>query len=204
MPAVASEFGPACAAVVRNIRAGDQTAIEDLYAILSKLVGASLLRVVGVQCFEDSLHEIVVIVLQTIQGGGLRDSERLPAFMRTVARRQMVAHIRGAISRRRMFEVDLEITAVAGESPEARAAHRERIEQLRAVLRRLSLRDQEIIERFYFREQDADQICREMRITGTQFRLYKSRALARCSLLARSGRRIPPRARISSRRCEIC
>lgn len=173
---------------MRGVRAGDRAAIEDLYTVLSKLVGASLLRVVGIQYFEDSLHEIVVIVLESIQRGGLRDSERLPAFMRTIARRQMVAHIRGAIGRRQLSQVDPEVTAVAGESPEARAAHRERIGQLRTVLLRLSRRDQEIIERFYFREQDADQICREMRITSTQFRLYKSRALAKCSALARSGR----------------
>jgi RNA polymerase sigma factor (sigma-70 family) len=191
MSSTGTQLGSDCAAVAESVRSGDPAAVEDLYAILSKLVGASLLRAVGPQCFEDSLHEIVVIVLETIQTGGLRDSERLLAFMRTVARRQMVAHIRGAIDRRRRFVEDVESTATPGRSPEASAAYRERIEDLRAVLRRLSLRDQEIIERFYFREQDRGQICGEMQLTGTQFRLYKSRALAKCSRLAQFARARP-------------
>ncbi len=188
MSGTATDFVSSWAAVVESVRAGDQSGVEDLYAILSRLVGANLLRVIGPQGFEDTLHEIVVIVLETIQTGGLRDSERLLGFMRTVARRQMVAHIRGAISRRRQTVADPESMAMCSQSPEARAAHRERIEHVWAVLRRLSVRDQEIIERFYFREQDAGQICGEMHLTDTQFRLYKSRALAKCSRLARCGR----------------
>jgi DNA-directed RNA polymerase specialized sigma subunit len=47
-------------------------------------------------------------------------------------------------------------------------------------LRRLKKRDREILERFYLREQNAQQICAEMRLTETQFRLFKSRAIARC------------------------
>jgi DNA-directed RNA polymerase specialized sigma24 family protein len=48
------------------------------------------------------------------------------------------------------------------------------------VLRRLGARDREILEKFYFEQQAPDQICDEMKLTPTQFRLYKSRAIARC------------------------
>jgi RNA polymerase sigma-70 factor, ECF subfamily len=40
-------------------------------------------------------------------------------------------------------------------------------------------RCREILERFYLREQRREQICREMSLTETQFRLLKSRAKAR-------------------------
>lgn len=176
------------AGVVERIRSGDQTGVEDLYSSLSKLISGNLLRVIGPQSFEDSLHEVVVIVLEAIQSGDLRDPVRVMGFMRTVARRQMVAHIREAISQRQRFAGDTDSAAMTGESPEGRAAYREQIADLRAVLQRLSQRDQEIIERFYFHEQCRDQICLEMHLSETQFRLYKSRALAKCSRLARSGR----------------
>jgi RNA polymerase sigma-70 factor (ECF subfamily) len=176
-------------AVVARVKSGDPTGVEDLYAALTKLAGANLLRVVGPQCCQDSLHEIIVIVLEAIQNSELREPERLLGFMRTVARRHMVAHIRGAIHQRERFVMDSDKLAVSSASPEALAAYRERIGGVKTALQQLSSRDQEIIDRFYFREQDREQICAEMRLSDTQFRLYKSRALAKCSRLARGRRR---------------
>ena len=46
----------------------------------------------------------------------------------------------------------------------------------RALLRRLDTLDQELLERFYLREEPAEQIQREMRLTETSYRLRKSRA----------------------------
>jgi DNA-directed RNA polymerase specialized sigma24 family protein len=56
------------------------------------------------------------------------------------------------------------------------------------MLARLKVRDREILERFYYGEQAAEQICSEMHLTPTQFRLYKSRAIARCGDIARRAR----------------
>jgi DNA-directed RNA polymerase specialized sigma24 family protein len=53
------------------------------------------------------------------------------------------------------------------------------------VLRGLSARDREVLTRFYLHEQSQEQICREMNLTGTQFRLMKSRAKARFGELGR-------------------
>jgi DNA-directed RNA polymerase specialized sigma subunit len=47
------------------------------------------------------------------------------------------------------------------------------------VLREMSDRDRNILTRFYLQEQSQDQICAEMNLTETQFRLLKSRAKAR-------------------------
>jgi DNA-directed RNA polymerase specialized sigma subunit len=47
------------------------------------------------------------------------------------------------------------------------------------VLAELSERDREILTRFYVDEQGQEQICSEMALTETQFRLLKSRAKAR-------------------------
>jgi putative toxin-antitoxin system antitoxin component (TIGR02293 family) len=48
-----------------------------------------------------------------------------------------------------------------------------------AALTRLEGQEQEVLMRFYLFEQSQDQICSEMGLTETQFRLLKSRAKAR-------------------------
>jgi RNA polymerase sigma-70 factor, ECF subfamily len=47
------------------------------------------------------------------------------------------------------------------------------------VLDRMTERDREILTRFYLYEQSQEQICEEMELSETQFRLLKSRAKAR-------------------------
>jgi RNA polymerase sigma-70 factor (ECF subfamily) len=54
-----------------------------------------------------------------------------------------------------------------------------------SVLRELSERDREILVRFYLKEEPQEQICREMSLTETQFRLLKSRAKAKFGEIGR-------------------
>src|ERR1043166_10247788 len=72
--------------VVGKIRSGDDAGVEDLYAALSDGVCASLFRNVDAQSIEDGLHEILIVVLEAIRGGELRDPRRLLGFVRTVTR----------------------------------------------------------------------------------------------------------------------
>jgi DNA-directed RNA polymerase specialized sigma subunit len=51
---------------------------------------------------------------------------------------------------------------------------------VKKVLEKLCERDRDILIRFYYKEQDSEHICREMHLTATQFRLFKSRALVKC------------------------
>jgi DNA-directed RNA polymerase specialized sigma24 family protein len=138
------------------------------------------------QSAQDRLHEILVIALAAIRRGELHEPVRLMGFVRTLARRQVAAHIRQAIfSRRRLVTLrETRLKAPLDESPEARTCRIEKLATLRDVLARLVARDREILQRFYLDEQCAARICDDMRLTPTQFRLYKSRALARCFDLA--------------------
>jgi RNA polymerase sigma-70 factor, ECF subfamily len=171
--------------LVRQIAAGDASGVEQLYRELRRLIRGKFLanfsRISDGYSFEDSLHETLLIVLEAIRTGQLRDPERLPGFVRTVARRQAVAKIRTITAGRKRMWVPVEIRSPL--TPEARLSGMERSASLRDALDRLSLRDREILERFYLKEQPAGQICAEMQLTGTQFRLYKSRAIAKCSHL---------------------
>jgi DNA-directed RNA polymerase specialized sigma24 family protein len=50
---------------------------------------------------------------------------------------------------------------------------------MKSALSALSKRDRDILIRFYLKEQPQEQICREMSLSETQFRLLKSRAKAK-------------------------
>jgi RNA polymerase sigma factor (sigma-70 family) len=127
-------------------------------------------------------------------------------FVRTVVRRQVAAHIEKAVSTRRGHtELDSSMRVPdPHDNPEEHAVFRQRVELIRKVLHELSDKDREILTRFYLREQSQDQICREMKLTETQFRLLKSRAKARFGelgkkkLTGRSSQGISMRTSVSS------
>jgi DNA-directed RNA polymerase specialized sigma subunit len=53
------------------------------------------------------------------------------------------------------------------------------------ILKSISQRDRDVLTRFYLMEQSQEQICMDMNLTDTQFRLLKSRAKARFAELGK-------------------
>jgi RNA polymerase sigma factor (sigma-70 family) len=173
--------------------------MEDLYGALSEGARPRLLRFVDPQSVDDRLHEIWLIVLEAIRSGELREPGRLMGFVQTVTRRRVAAHIRSAVLRRRRLVEAAAFDPVSRESsPEALLSAREQVEAIGKVLRSLRALDREILVRFYLKEESPPRICQELRISATQFRLHKSRALARCLELA-NRRRVTPPGRSRSR-----
>lgn len=167
--------------LVRKIRAGDPQGMEELYALFSRGVRFYLCRQLGPQELDDKVHDTFLIVVQAIRKGELREPERLMGFVRTVVRRQVVAHIDSAVQSRKeraSFEYVLGITD-GRTNPEQDAIAHQREEIMERVLRSISRRDREILTRFYLLGQSQEQICAEMKLTETQFRLLKSRAKSR-------------------------
>ena len=183
--------------LVARIRAGDQRAMEELYALFSKGIRFYLCRQLGPQELDDKVHDTFLIVVQAIRNGELREPERLMGFVRTVVRRQVVAHIDSAIQSRREqtgLQSGLGISD-ARSNPEEDAIAQQRLEIMEKVLRSVSRRDREILTRFYLLGQSQEQICEEMNLSETQFRLLKSRAKARFGQLGKRKLRrrpIPP------------
>jgi len=66
--------------------------------------------------------------------------------------------------------------------PERRLFERDRRTSALLAIRSLPPSDQELLLRFYFKEQTPEQIQLEMQLTATQFRLRKSRAISRARL----------------------
>ena len=164
-------------ALVERIQSGAPEGMEELYRVFSRGVRFYLCRQLGPQDLDDKVHDTFVIVLQAIQRGELREPERLMGFVRTVVRRQVAAFIDQAVQARRE-RLDVEVPD-GRENPEQHAMERQRTELMKRVLEGVSQRDREILTRFYLLEQSQEQICAEMRLSETQFRLLKSRAKAR-------------------------
>jgi RNA polymerase sigma-70 factor (ECF subfamily) len=155
--------------------------MEDLYQLFSKGIRFYLCRQLGPQELDDKVHDTFLVVVQAIRRGELRDPQRLMGFVRTIVRRQVAAHIDRVVHIRRE-QIDMDSTVRIADphgNPEEAAIFRQRAELIKRVLDELSVRDREILTRFYLREQNQDQICTEMDLTETQFRLLKSRAKAR-------------------------
>ena len=185
---VSSGFHPSnWAALVARIQAGDPLAMEELYGIFSKGIRYFLCRQLGPQELDDKVHDTFLIVVQAIRRGELREPERLMGFVRTIVRRQVASYIDEMVQNRREG-TPLEIDAVVADSrrnPEQDIAFREKIELMKSILRGLGERDREILTRFYLYEQSQEQICEDLDLTETQFRLLKSRAKARFGAIGR-------------------
>lgn len=167
--------------LVERIRLEKTDGMEELYQLFSRGIRFYLCRQLGPQELDDKVHDTFVVVVQAIRRGELREPERLMGFVRTIVRRQVAAHIDKEVHNRREqaeFDSTVRVPDPRG-NPEEAAIFRQRIGLIRQVLGELSERDREILTRFYIDEQSQDQICSEMGLTETQFRLLKSRAKAR-------------------------
>lgn len=185
-----NKTGPATvdwADLVAQIQAGSDAGMEQLYKLFSRGIRYYLCRQLGPQELEDKVHDTFLIVVNAIKRGDLREPERLMGFVRTVVRRQVAAYIETAVHTRRE-QTDLETGITVADrkhNPEQEAIIREKAELMKSALADLGQRDRDILVRFYLKEQSQEQICREMDLTETQFRLLKSRAKAKFGEIGR-------------------
>ena len=182
------------ASMVARIQADDPSGMEELYAVFTTGIRFYLCRQLGPQDLDDKVHDAFLTITQSIRRGDLREPERLMGYVRTVVRRQVAGHIGAAVESRRTL-VDPDHGAVLRDrkpDPERKAIQDQNNDLAMRVLNTLPLRDREVLIRFYLKEQTPEQICREMELTATQFRLTKSRAKARFTELgqARFSRRV--------------
>jgi RNA polymerase sigma factor (sigma-70 family) len=178
---------PCWSRLVERIRDGDSSAMEELYIVFSKGIRFFLYRQLGPQDLDDKVHDVFLMVTQSIRRGELREPDRLMGYVRTVVRRQVAAYIDEAVrARRNVTDVDGSmILSDRRADPERGAIEKQNEELALRVLHSIGKRDREVLTRFYLKEQSATQICRELNLTETQFRLIKSRAKARFGELGR-------------------
>jgi RNA polymerase sigma factor (sigma-70 family) len=174
-------------ALIERIQANEAEGMEDLYRVFCNGIRFYLYRQLGRQDLEDTLHDSFLTVTQAIRRGDLREPERLMGFVWTVVRRQLAGKIEQTVNQRNQrTEVDGAVRVFdRNPDPERTAIGKEHQMIAYRLLNEVSGRDREILVRFYLQEQTQSEICREMQLTDTQFRLLKSRAKARFGALGR-------------------
>lgn len=173
--------------LIQKIQADDASGMEALYNVFSRGVRFFLWRQLGRQDLEDTMHDTFLVVTQAIRRGEVREPDKLMGFVWTVVRRQLATQIdRTVNARSHHADIDVDFRmADRGSDPEWKAIVQQRQNMAHTLLQQVSGRDREVLIRFYLQEQPPDQICRDMQLTETQFRLLKSRAKARLSALGR-------------------
>jgi RNA polymerase sigma-70 factor, ECF subfamily len=183
------ETGPdrSWSGLVERIRCGDPSGMEDLYRVFSKGIRFHLYRQFGPQDLDDKVHDVFLVITQSIRRGDVREPERLMGYVRTVVRRQVAAHIQGVMEQRRNW-TEVELGGSLRDrlpSPEHALIQQQNMELAHRILNSIPKRDREVLVRFYLQEQPPRQICHDLELTETQFRLIKSRAKARFGALGK-------------------
>lgn len=167
--------------MVDRIVAGDPAGEETLYQVLYSGARLFLMRRLGSADVEDRLHNLFVIVVETIRRGELREPERLMGFVRTVLHRQLSQEIAALVHHRETEAPVQSADGIRGRDPdpEEQAAWSEKLALMQQALRELSPRETEVLTRSYIREQPPAQIAAEMGMSTAQLYLVRSRAKAR-------------------------
>ncbi len=167
--------------------------MENVYYAL-RPIRAFLLRQIGPDRADDVYHSLIIDLIDSIGKDVLRNSEALAGYAMTIARRKVSEQIRLMARERResaMAEGVLPISRA--DSPERMLLAEERRNIALKILNSLPERDREVLLRFYVHEATAEEIMSDMSLTPTQFRLIKSRAKQRYTLLVQGRmQRIPP------------
>lgn len=177
-------------AVVERIRANDQEAMEYLYKALCKFTRFHIWQQIGNGTDEgdgtdDCLHGVFMVTVEAIRNGEIRDPQRLMGYVQGVSRFKVANIIKRRVARRRRICVIAEAVQVPAPKQEREDEDGKQVIVQRA-LAKLSEKDRRILIAFYIEERTWQEICSEMNLTPTQYRLRKSRALARFGKFGRA------------------
>jgi len=161
--------------LVENIKENKDFALEELYGLVKNFT-YFLMRQLGTEDLQDSLHDIFLAVVQAIHAGRLRNPERLTAFLTAVARFHTYTKIDTRV-RNRTRHVILEGMDVPDSTNlEQRVYGQQKLRIVRDMLRAMSPIDREVLCRFYLEDHSKERICRDLKLTANQFRNIKSQA----------------------------
>jgi RNA polymerase sigma-70 factor (ECF subfamily) len=174
--------------LIEQIKRGEDAGMTELHKMFSNGVRWIIYRRLGCEECDDLMHDAFTIVVLAIKRGALRDPLCLMGYVQTVVRIQ-IAHAINRLVRIRQEESDTDFgrnVADSKNNPEQDYEFREQVDFMKVVLGELSSRDREILSRYYLNEETQAEICLQMGLTGTQFRLLKCRAKERFGKLGRT------------------
>jgi RNA polymerase sigma-70 factor, ECF subfamily len=180
----------AAAALARRVQAGDAAAEAELVERYSRGVCFLLRELTRDPAHADDLHqETFRLVLEKLRAGELREPEKLPGFIRQLARNLFIADYRR--NARRATE-DLESVPQPADTASdqlSRVLQEEDARLVRQLLTELQPeRDRQVLFRFYLAGELKERICADLGLNSNLFNVILHRARQRFkTLLERSG-----------------
>lgn len=169
--------------LVRRIVSGDPAAEAELVQRFSRALSFLLKRLTRDGAAADDLYqETFRLVIEKVRGGELREAERLPGFVSSMARNLFLGSVRRT-GRRQKWQGDAEATETAPDPAPGQLAKllaRERAAAVREMLAELKNdRDREILSRYYIADEPKEDICRDLDLTDLHFNRVLFRARQR-------------------------
>jgi len=169
--------------LVRRIVSGDPAAEAELVQRFSRALSFLARRLTRDEAAADDLYqETFRLVIEKVRGGELRQPERLPGFVSSMARNLFIGSARRG-TRRQKWHGDSAATETAPDPAPGqltRLLARERAATVRHVLAELKNdRDREILSRYYIAGEDKEDICRDLDLTDLHFNRVLFRARQR-------------------------
>ena len=169
--------------LVRRIVSGEPAAEAELVQRFSRALSFLLRRLTrDVAAAEDLYQETFRLVIEKVRRGELREAERLPGFVSSLARNLFLGSARRG-GRRRQWHGD---SAAAETAPDpapgqlAKLLAQERAAAVRHVLTELKNdRDREILSRYYIADEAKESICRDLDLSDLHFNRVLFRARQR-------------------------
>ncbi len=171
------------AELVHRILSGEPTAEAELVQRFSRALSFLTRRLARDEAAaEDLYQETFRRVIEKVRDGELREPEKLPGFVSSMARNLFLGSIRRT-GRRQQWQGDPEATETFPDPAPGQLTKllaRERAATVRHVLGELKNdRDREILSRYYIADENKDDICRDLGLTDLHFNRVLFRARQR-------------------------
>jgi RNA polymerase sigma-70 factor (ECF subfamily) len=180
---------------VASLCAGDHQVQEHFAGYFTELLQLKLCtRLQSTQTIEDVRQETFARVLSVLRkDGGLREPERLGAFVNTVCNHVLFEHYR---STGRSESLDVagrpELTAKGSNALEMAAAGQIK-DKVREILLDLDPRDRSLLKAVFLDERDRDEVCREYGVDRDYLRvlLHRAKQEFKTEFVRRMGNQMP-------------
>jgi RNA polymerase sigma-70 factor, ECF subfamily len=168
--------------LVSRIMSGDQRAEAELIERYHHGIRIILRRELGeTAAAADLYQETFRLVLERIRRGDVREPEKLPGFVCSVARNLVIDHFRRAARQERLTENEepLLLPCPAPDQLEE-LLRKERTALVLRVLKEMpNKRDVQVLFRFYLAEDEKEQICADLGLNRFHFNIVIHRARRR-------------------------
>jgi RNA polymerase sigma-70 factor (ECF subfamily) len=183
------------AGYVESLCAGAPQAQEHFVGYFTELLHLKLRsRLQSAHAIEDVRQETFARVLSVVRkDGGLREPERLGAFVNTVCNHVLFEHYRSSGRNESLDEEGRPELAAKGADALEIAAAGQIKDKVREILLDLDPRDRSLLQAVFIDERDRDQVCREYGVDRDYLRvlLHRAKQEFKTEYVKRMGNQMP-------------